>query len=174
MYANNYLINMNIALFEPDIPQNTGSLMRLSACLGVQLHIIEPCGFLLDDRQLKRVAMDYGIQTDLQRHISWNKFLDYNKMQADSRLILLSTKANIAYTDFQFQHGDILLLGRESSGVPDYVSKAAHAQVKIPMYNNARSLNIASAASMVLGEALRQTSSFPPSSGGGSGLRLEK
>lgn len=158
MSINNILRNMNIALFEPDIPQNTGSLMRLAACLGVRMHIIEPCGFLLDDKQLKRVAMDYGVQTDLHRHISWEKFLE-NK-EADSRIILLSTKAENVYTDFTFKKNDILLLGRESSGVPDYVVKAASARAKIPMYGNARSLNVALAASMVLGEALRQTGEF--------------
>jgi tRNA (cytidine/uridine-2'-O-)-methyltransferase len=149
---------MNITLFEPDIPQNTGSLMRLAACLGVRLHIIEPCGFLLDDKQLKRVAMDYGVQTDLQRHISWNKFLE--NIGEDYRIILLSTKSQNIYTDFSFQKDDILLLGRESSGVPDYVVKSSHAQIKIPMHENARSLNVALAASMVLGEALRQTGGF--------------
>ena len=146
---------MNIALFEPDIPQNTGSLMRLCACLGIRLHIIEPCGFLLDDKQLKRVAMDYGVQTDLQRHISWEKFLE--NIGSGSRIILLSTKAKNIYTDFSFKPDDILLLGRESSGVPEYVVKASQAQIKIPMHENARSLNVALAASMVLGEALRQT-----------------
>lgn len=151
---------MDIALFEPDIPQNTGSLMRLSACLGVRLHIIEPCGFLLDDKQLKRVAMDYGVQTDLQRHISWQKFLAYSQAQAGSRLILLSTKAKNIYSDFTFKKNDVLLLGRESSGVPDYVADSVHAQIKVPMHKKARSLNVALAASMVLGEALRQTGGF--------------
>lgn len=149
---------MNIALFEPDIPQNTGSLMRLCACLGVRLHIIEPCGFLLDDKQLKRVAMDYGIITDLQRHISWVKFLE--NIGENRRIILLSTKAQGIYTDFSFTRDDILLLGRESSGVPDHVVQATHSQIKIPMHPDARSLNVALAASMVLGEALRQTRRF--------------
>lgn len=149
---------MNIALFEPDIPQNTGSLMRLAVCLGVRLHIIEPCGFLLDDKQLKRVAMDYGVQTDLRRHISWEKFLE--NIGNQSRIILLSTKAESIYTDFSFQPDDVLLFGRESSGVPDYVVKSSYAQIKIPMHENARSLNVALAASMVLGEALRQTKGF--------------
>jgi tRNA (cytidine/uridine-2'-O-)-methyltransferase len=144
---------MNIALFEPDIPQNTGSIIRLCACMGVTLHIIEPCGFLLDDRQVKRVAMDYNGQVDLKRHISWKSFLEsINAM----RIILLSTKAKDNYTDFNFMEDDILLLGRESSGVPDYVADASIARVKIPMHGDARSLNVAMAASMVLGEALRQ------------------
>ncbi|MEQ1789690.1 MAG: tRNA (cytidine(34)-2'-O)-methyltransferase, partial [Rickettsiales bacterium] len=140
-------------------PQNTGSLMRLTACLGVRLHIIEPCGFLLDDKQLKRVAMDYGVQTDLLRHVSWSKFLSYNNEQGN-RLILLSTKAKNIYTDFTFKRNDILLLGRESSGVPNHVADAVHAQIKVPMHKEARSLNVALAASMVLGEALRQTGEF--------------
>ena len=144
---------MNIALFEPDIPQNTGSIIRLCACMGVALHIIEPCGFLLDDRQVKRVAMDYNGQVDLKRHISWKSFLEsINAM----RIILLSTKAQDNYTDFNFMEDDILLLGRESSGVPDYVADASAARVKIPMHGDARSLNVAIAAGMVLGEALRQ------------------
>ncbi len=149
---------MDIALFEPDIPQNTGSLMRLCACLGVRLHIIEPCGFLLDDKQLKRVAMDYGIITDLQRHISWTKFLE--NIGKNRRIILLTTKAQDIYTDFSFEKNDILLLGRESSGVPDHVVQATHSQIKIPMHPDTRSLNVALAASMVLGEALRQTRRF--------------
>lgn len=132
--------------------------MRLAACLGVRLHIIEPCGFLLDDKQLKRVAMDYGVQTDLHRHISWEKFLE--NIGVNSRIILLSTKSENIYTDFAFNKNDILLLGRESSGVPDYVVKSSHVRVKIPMHGNARSLNVALAASMVLGEALRQTGEF--------------
>lgn len=132
--------------------------MRLAACLGVKLNIIEPCGFLLNDKQLKRVTMDYGTQVEVERHISWNKYMEGRP--ADRRLILLSTKAENFYTDFRFRPGDILLLGRESSGVPDYVAEASHARVKIPMRGNARSLNVALAASMVLGEALRQTGAF--------------
>lgn len=149
---------MSIALFEPDIPQNTGSLMRLAACLGVKMHIIEPCGFLLSDKQLKRVAMDYAVQTDLTRHTSWERFLE--AAGSDSRIILLSTKSENVYTDFAFKKNDILLLGRESSGVPDYVAHAAHDRVKIPMHAGARSLNVALAAAMVLGEVLRQTRGY--------------
>lgn len=134
--------------------------MRLAACFGVRLHIIEPCGFLLDDKQLKRVAMDYGVQVDLQRHISWQKFIDRNQEQKNQRLILLSTKAETIYTDFTFMGNDVLLLGRESSGVPDYVVAAADEKIKVPMRKNARSLNVALATSMVLGEALRQTKGF--------------
>ncbi len=149
---------MDIALFEPDIPQNTGSMIRLAACLGVKLHIIEPCGFLLDNRQLQRVAMDYSGGAEIKRHTSWEKFLE--SLQESNRIVLLSTKAKLAYSDFVFKENDILLLGRESSGVPQKVVEASYAQVKIPMYKDARSLNVAMAASMVLGEALRQTNGF--------------
>lgn len=146
---------MNIALFEPDIPQNTGSLIRLSACLGIGLHIIEPCGFLLNDKQLKRVAMDYNEQTTIHRHRSWETFT--SSLPQNSRIILLTTKAKTVYTEFTFTKNDILLLGRESSGVPNKVIDASQAQIKIPMYKNARSLNVALAAAMILGESLRQT-----------------
>ncbi|MEZ5690113.1 MAG: tRNA (cytidine(34)-2'-O)-methyltransferase [Rickettsiales bacterium] len=145
---------ISIALFEPDIAQNTGSIMRLCACLGIKLHIIEPCGFLLNDRQLKRVAMDYRQHVDMIRHMSWQKFL--KSLQKDNRLILLTTKSENKYTDFTFEENDILLLGRESSGVPDYIDKDVFAKIKIPMQEGARSLNIALAAAMVLGESLRQ------------------
>lgn len=146
---------ISIALFEPDIPQNTGSLVRLCACLGVKMHIIEPCGFVLDSKELKRVAMDYGQQVDLHRHISWQVFSRDYKDFGISRLILLSTKAQTIYTDFAFQNGDCLLLGRESAGVPESVVAAVHAQVKIKMHGNARSLNVALATAMVLGEAIQ-------------------
>lgn len=145
---------MDIALFEPDIPQNTGSIIRLSACLGAALHIIEPCGFAFDDKKLRRVALDYYDLANITRHASWPAFLDWKK---EKRLILLSTKAATPYMEFTFAAGDILLLGRESSGVPDDVHTAAAARIKIPMQNGARSLNVALAAAMVLGEALRQT-----------------
>jgi tRNA (cytidine/uridine-2'-O-)-methyltransferase len=143
---------MNIALFEPDIPQNTGSLIRLSACMGVKLHIIEPCGFPLDDKRLRRTAMDYYDLAAITRHTSWQTFLSARR----GRLILLTTKATEAYTEFTFKPDDILLLGRESSGVPDEVRKTVDASVTVPMRSEARSLNVALAAAMVLGEALRQ------------------
>jgi tRNA (cytidine/uridine-2'-O-)-methyltransferase len=148
-------MTISLALFEPDIPQNTGSLLRLAACLGVPLHIIEPCGFVLDAKELKRVAMDYGAQASLVRHLSWQKFLTEYKNHDISRLILLSTKSQTIYTDFSFQNGDCLLLGRESAGVPDAVANIVDAQIKIAMHGNARSLNVALAAAMVLGEAIR-------------------
>lgn len=150
--------NISLALFEPDIPQNTGSIMRLCACLGVSMHIIEPCGFVLDAKEIRRVAMDYGQQVVITRHISWNDFLEKRAENYISRLVLLSTKANGFYTDFSFQAGDCLLLGRESSGVPEFVSREADAAVKIKMHGVCRSLNVALAAAMVLGEALRVSS----------------
>lgn len=147
---------MRLALFEPDIPQNTGTLIRLSACLGVPLDIIEPCGFLFDDRRFERAVLDYLPFARYQRHASWARFQEARQ----GRLVLLSTKATTAYTDFAFQADDILLLGRESSGVPDAVAKAADAQVRIPLQPGLRSLNVAIAGAMVLGEALRQTGGF--------------
>lgn len=147
---------MNIVLFEPDIPQNTGSIIRLAACMGTALHIIEPCGFPFDDKRLRRVALDYYDLAEIIRHTSWEKFLVY-KEATGGRLLLLSTKASQSYTGFTFAENDLLLFGRESSGVPGYVQDAADARLKIPMQNGARSLNVALAAGMVLGEALRQT-----------------
>ena len=144
---------ISVSLFEPDIPQNTGSFIRLCACMGAQLHIIEPCGFILDAKELKRVAMDYGAQAEVVRHSSWNAFIAAKK----GRVVLLTTKTELAYTDFVFQPDDILLLGRESAGVPQHVADAADAKVTIPMHGAARSLNVALAGAMVLGEAMRQT-----------------
>ena len=146
---------ISVALFEPDIPQNTGSIMRLCACLGVRLHIIEPCGFLLVSKDLRRVAMDYGEQVEIIRHISWDSFTANNAEYGISRLILLTTKTQKPYTNFAFDDGDCLLLGRESSGVPDFVAEAAHDKTTIPMRGAARSLNVALACAMVLGEAIK-------------------
>jgi tRNA (cytidine/uridine-2'-O-)-methyltransferase len=153
---------MLLALFEPDIPQNTGSLIRLCACMGVGLHIIEPCGFPLDDKRLRRVAMDYYDLVAVTRHSSWQAFREYTGQNQAIRLVLLTTKATQAYTNFRFQPDDILLLGRESAGVPDFVRSQVDGQVKIPVHAQARSINVAMAASMVLGEALRQTGLFIP------------
>jgi tRNA (cytidine/uridine-2'-O-)-methyltransferase len=148
---------MRLALYEPDIPQNSGTLLRLGACLGVPLDIIEPCGFLLDDKRLRRAGMDYLDLAALRRHACWDDF--YAARQG--RLVLLTTGAELAYTAFAFQADDILLLGRESAGVPATVHQAVEARVTIPMRGGARSLNVALAAAMVLGEALRQTRQFP-------------
>jgi tRNA (cytidine/uridine-2'-O-)-methyltransferase len=152
---------LSLAMFEPDIPQNTGSMVRLCACMDVPLHIIEPCGFPLNNKLLHRVAMDYFDHVRLERHMSWQHFLDHKQIQKASRLLLLSTHASHMYTEFAYQPGDILLLGRESAGVPAYVRDAADAYLRIPVQAGVRSLNIVQAASMVLGEALRQTASFP-------------
>lgn len=147
---------MFLCLFEPDIPQNTGSMIRLCACLGLELHIIEPCGFPLDDKKLKRVAMDYGDHVIITRHRSWKAFLELYQVKEKRRLVLLTTQATKNYTDFSFQEDDIVLLGRESSGVPDTVHKAVDHRIGIKTQAGTRSLNLVQAASMVAGEAIRQ------------------
>jgi tRNA (cytidine/uridine-2'-O-)-methyltransferase len=153
---------VRLALYEPDIPQNAGSLMRLGACLGVGIDIIEPCGFLLTDRNFRRAGMDYLKSADICRHSSWARFLDdFRTRPGPRRLVLLTTKADMAYCDYGFAAGDTLLLGRESAGVPQGVHAAADARLLIPLRPGLRSLNVAQAAAMVLGEALRQTSGFP-------------
>ena len=148
--------NMRLALYQPDIPQNTGTLMRLSACMGIGIDIIEPCGFIWNDSKLKRAGMDYLDKVDYTRHLSWQHFMDFAK-QNNKRIILLSTKAKESYLDFEFNQNDILLLGRESSGVPTEVHNTVDNRVIIPMTGDFRSINIATAGAMVLGEALRQT-----------------
>lgn len=148
---------MNIVLYQPDIPQNTGSFLRLCACLGLTLHIIEPCGFVLDDKKLRRVAMDYGENVDIIRHTNFPAFLDFRQTAGDGRLILLTTKATSRYTDCTYRHNDFLLLGSEASGAPQEVHDAVDMRVTIPMRSGARSLNVVNAASMVVGEAMRQT-----------------
>jgi tRNA (cytidine/uridine-2'-O-)-methyltransferase len=145
---------MRLALYEPDIPQNTGAILRLCACLGVAVELIEPFGFVWDDRHLKRAGMDYLDQVALTRLRSWEAFQMAPKA---GRLILLSTHGTIAYHRFAFRPDDTLLLGRESAGVPDAVHRAADARVVIPLRPGLRSLNVALAAALVLGEALRQT-----------------
>jgi tRNA (cytidine/uridine-2'-O-)-methyltransferase len=148
---------VRLALYEPDIPQNAGAMMRLGAALGVGIDLIEPCGFLLTDRGLKRAGMDYLKSADIRRHESWTRFQD----GFEGRLLLLTTRGDMAYSDFAFQPGDTLMVGRESAGVPDAVHAAAHARLLIPLRPGLRSLNVAQAAAMVLGEALRQTNGFP-------------
>lgn len=150
---------MRIALFEPDIPQNTGTLLRLGACMGVSVDVIEPCGFPWGDRGLKRAGLDYMGLADVTRHASWDAFL--SAMPGGARLVLLTTKSAEPYPAFAFREDDILLLGRESAGVPAHVHARADARLTIPMRSDARSLNVAIAAAMVLGEALRQTEGFP-------------
>lgn len=144
-----------LALYQPDIPQNAGTLLRLGACTGVGVDIIEPCGFILDDRRMKRSVMDYADHVDMERHINWAAF----QAQRRGRLVLLTTRAAVPYTRVAYQPDDILLLGQESAGVPDDVHHAADLRVLIPMRPGTRSLNVAVAASMVLGEVLRQVDS---------------
>ena len=155
---------MRLALYQPDIPQNCGALIRLTACLGVGLDIIEPCGFLLDDKRLRRAGLDYHAQARLRRHRSWTDFQANRAEPADKtpagRLLLLTTAGDCPYTAFSFAADDVLLLGRESAGVPAEVHAAADVRLVIPLQPDCRSLNVAQAAAMVLGEALRQTGGF--------------
>jgi tRNA (cytidine/uridine-2'-O-)-methyltransferase len=145
---------MRLALYEPDIPQNTGTMLRLAACLGVPVDLIEPCGFVWDDRRLRRAGMDYLEGVDLARHESWAAF---QARPRPGRLVLLTTAGEIPYTGFTFRPSDTLMVGRETAGVPDSVHQAADARLVIPMAVGARALNVAVAAAMALGEALRQT-----------------
>ncbi|MCG8508006.1 MAG: tRNA (cytidine(34)-2'-O)-methyltransferase [Rhodospirillales bacterium] len=151
---------MRLALFEPDIPQNTGTMIRLAQCLGVPIDIIEPCGFVLEDKQLRRAGMDYLKRADLTRHNSWQAY-EQSPCRAAGRLVLLTTRATLSHLEFSFMPTDTLLVGRESAGVPGSVHGAADARLRIPMAPGERSLNVAMAAAIVLGEALRQTAGFP-------------
>jgi len=147
---------MQIALFQPDIPQNTGTILRLCACLDVAAHIIEPAGFPVSDRHFRRAGMDYLDQVTIARHDSWSKFEQW-RMDRGYRLILFTTKAAQSYLDYRYSATDILLFGRESAGVTDAVAMAADARLVIPIKPGLRSLNVAMSAAMALGEALRQT-----------------
>jgi tRNA (cytidine/uridine-2'-O-)-methyltransferase len=150
---------LRLALFEPDIPQNTGAVLRLGACFGIGVDMIEPCGFLLDDRRLKRVALDYAAICPVTRHASWAAFLAAR--DPGSRLLLMTTSGNVALHRFAFERDDTILFGRESAGVPLFVHETAAARIVIPLRPPARSLNVALAAAIALGEALRQTAGFP-------------
>ena len=150
---------VRLALFEPDIPQNAGTLIRLGACLGVPVDIIEPCGFVLSDRRLRRAGLDYLALAEVTRHDSWAAFRA--ALAPEARLVLLTTRASLPYHRFAFRRGDALLLGRETAGVPDAVHEAADARIVVPMQPGRRSLNVALAGAMALGEALRQTAGFP-------------
>jgi tRNA (cytidine/uridine-2'-O-)-methyltransferase len=150
---------MRLALFQPDIPQNLGAVIRLGACLGIGLDVIEPCAFPLSDRSLKRAALDYAPAAELTLHPSWSAFRD-REARDGGRLVLFTTRAATPYVDFAFDPDDVLLFGRESAGVPDEVHAAAAARLVIPLRPNLRSLNVAMAAAMALGEALRQTRGF--------------
>jgi len=150
---------MHIALFQPDIPQNTGTMLRMAACLDVEAHIIEPAGFPVSDRAFRRAGMDYLDVVSIRRHVSWEHFEAW-RVEAGLRLVLASTRASVPYTEFSFKPDDILMVGRESAGVPDDVHERADARIIIPMRPSLRSINVAVALAMVLGEALRQTGRF--------------
>ncbi|MGD0864533.1 MAG: tRNA (cytidine(34)-2'-O)-methyltransferase [Rhizomicrobium sp.] len=152
---------MRLALFQPDIPQNAGALIRLGACLGVEIEIIEPCGFIFSDKRLRRAGMDYIQLANIVRHTSWNAWCETRANCPGARLILLTSKASRPYTDFAFAPDDTILLGRESAGVPAEVHDAADARLRIPLLPGLRSLNVAQAGAMAVGEALRQTNGFP-------------
>ena len=150
---------MRLALFQPDIPQNTGTLMRLCACVDLPIDIIEPCGFIFNDKAMRRAGMDYLDMVDYRRHDSWQDFLQYRAEHPAEygRIVLLTTHASKPYVDFEFKENDIILMGRESAGVPEEVHQIADAKLLIPMNEKARSINVAVSATMVVGEALRQT-----------------
>jgi len=150
---------MRIALYEPDIPQNTGTILRLAACLGVEAHIIEPAGFPTSDRAFRRAGMDYLDRVALRRHASWTAFETWRAAES-LRLLLFTTAATRSYLDHVYRTDDVLMFGRESSGVPDAVHQAADARLRIPMRPGLRSINVAMAAAMALGEAMRQTKGF--------------
>lgn len=151
---------MRLVLYQPDIPQNAAAILRLAACLGTAVDVVEPCGFVLDDSRLRRVGMDYAARAEMRRHASWDAFRE-EVLGTGDRLVLLTTGADLSYTRFAFRAGDRLMLGRESAGVPAEVHGCVDARVRVPMTRGVRSLNIVTAAAMVLGEALRQTDGFP-------------
>ena len=151
---------MRIALYEPDIPQNTGTMLRLCACLGIEAHIVEPAGFPVTDRAFRRAGMDYLDRVSITRHGSFKDFEDWRRREG-LKLVLLTTAAERSYLDHAFAGDQVLLFGRESAGVPEAVHKAADARLRIPIAEGLRSLNVAMAVAMVAGEALRQTGAFP-------------
>ena len=144
----------NIALYQPDIPQNTAAIIRTCSCLGAKLEIIEPCGFIISDQRFKRVVMDYMDEKDITFYQSSDVFF---KEKQNERIILMTTKASISYTEFKFSQNDTILFGRESAGVPEKVHKLVNNKLKIPMENNKRSLNLASSVAIILAECLKQT-----------------
>ena len=150
---------MRIALYQPDIPQNTGNIFRLGACLGVSVDIIEPTGFIFDDKKFKRSAMDYIDHLEYKRHIDWQYFYDWSQKNK-YRLILMTTKTNQSFYKFEFHSSDILLFGRESAGVPDKIHQMVDHRLTIPMKEGVRSINLSSSVALVLGEGLRQTNSI--------------
>ena len=146
---------MRIALFEPDIPQNTGNIFRLGACLGIEVDIIEPTGYVFDDKRFKRSSMDYIDHIKYKRHLDWDTFYEWSKKN-NFRLILFTTKSKKKYIEYKFQHNDILLFGRESAGVPQSVHDIVNEKLTIPMKKNLRSINVSSSVALVVGEACRQ------------------
>ena len=154
MTHNSFDLGPKIALFEPDIPQNTAAIIRTCACLGAKLEIIEPCGFFLNDKRFKRVVMDYFDEKEISFYKSSGHFF---KSKENQRIILMTTKASISYTKFKFEKNDTILFGRESAGVPERVHKLIKNRLKIPMKKNMRSLNIASSVAIILAENLKQT-----------------
>ncbi|MBB6464192.1 tRNA (cytidine/uridine-2'-O-)-methyltransferase [Aminobacter lissarensis] len=148
-------MDLRIALYQPDIAGNTGTILRMAACLGIAIDLIEPAGFDVSDRALKRAGMDYLEMAALTRHIDFDRFEDWRQSEG-RRLVLLSTKATLPYTDFRFQAGDVVMVGRESAGVPGHVHDLAFERLIIPMRGGGRSLNVALSAAMVAGEAMRQ------------------
>jgi tRNA (cytidine/uridine-2'-O-)-methyltransferase len=150
---------MPIALFEPDIPQNTGTILRLAACFGIEAHLIEPAGFPVSDRAFRRAGMDYLDAVKLMRHPSWDTFEEWRRAQG-LRLVLFTTRAPTSYLDHRYEPRDILAFGRESAGVPDHVHAAADVRLRIPVQAGLRSLNVAMTCAMAVGEALRQTGGF--------------
>lgn len=148
--------DLRIALYQPDIAGNTGTIMRLAACLGMGVDIIEPAGFDISDRNLKRAGLDYLAAVRLVRHVTWERFEEW-RLSTGRRLVLASTKAALPYVDFAYHADDIILLGRESAGVPNHVHEKADARLLIPMVEGQRSINVAMSAAMIAGEALRQT-----------------
>ena len=154
MTHNSIYEGLKIALFEPDIPQNTAAIIRTCSCLGAKLEIIEPCGFLINDKRFKRVVMDYMDEKEIKFYQSSKDFFESKKNQ---RIILMTTKASSSYTEFKFKKNDTILFGRESAGVPEKIHKNVKYRLKIPMKNNKRSLNIASSVAIILAESLKQT-----------------
>ncbi len=149
---------MELALYQPDIAPNVGTLIRMGACLGIRVNIIEPCGFPFGAKDLRRAVMDYASIADVERHSSFESF---QSARPDNRLILLTTRSSVPYADFEFLPSDILLVGQESAGVPEEIHQAATARVIVPMQKEARSLNVALSAAIVTSEALRQTNGLP-------------
>ena len=150
---------LKLALYQPDIPQNTGAAIRLCACLGIGLDIIEPCGFLWDKRKIRNSALDYFDKAEIKRHISWSHFIKNRRDEEKRRIILMTTKAATSYTEFEFIANDIILAGRESSGVPASVHEECDARITIPIQQGMRSMNVINASAMIMGEALRQIKS---------------